>query len=126
MAFASSSTGSKPVIKKERVGYNFKKTFRKPCENFTGSKGNGNLGNRFGGKPHSIKLCPAVNKKGTTCKKVGHFAKMCRSKTQTRSSQADQHNNFCEEKGELSGQRSSEMKMAMYYTRENVFKMSAT
>ena len=52
MAFASSSTGNKPFVIKE-VGYNFKKTFRKPSEKFTGNKGNCNLCKRCGGKPHS-------------------------------------------------------------------------
>ena len=48
MAFESSSTGNKPVIVKEEVGYNFKLTFRKPSEKFTGSKGNDQLFNRCG------------------------------------------------------------------------------
>ena len=30
MAFASSSSGNKPITLKEEVGFNFKKTFRKP------------------------------------------------------------------------------------------------
>ena len=38
MAFASSSTGNKPFVIKEEVGYNFKKTFKKPSEKFTGNK----------------------------------------------------------------------------------------
>ena len=121
MAFASSSTGNRPLVKKEEVGYNFKKTIRKSSEKFTGNKGNGNLCNRCGGKPHSSKQCPALNMKCNTCEKVEHFSKMCSSKTQP-----DQRNNFCEEEGKLSGQTSSEMEMGMYYTRENVFKMSLT
>ena len=56
---------------------------------------------------------------------MGHFSKMCRSKTQPKSGKSDQHN-FCEEEGKLSGQSSSEMEMGMYYTRENVFTMSMT
>ena len=125
MAFAS-STGSRQFVIKEKVGYNFKKPFRKPSEKFTGNKGNGNLCNRCGGKPHSKKPCPALNKKSNTCEKVGHFSKMCRSKTQPKSGKSDQHNNFCEEEGKLSGQTSSEIEMRMYYTRENVFNMSVT
>ena len=125
-AFASSSTGNRPFVIKEEVGYNFKKTFRKPSEKFTGNKGNGNLCNRCGGKPHSSKPCPALNKKCNTFEKVGHFSKMCRSETQPKSGKSDQHNNFCEEEGKLPGQTSSEMEMGMYYTRENVFKMSVT
>ena len=125
-AFASSSTGNRPFVIKEEVGYNFKKTLRKPSEKFTGNKGNGNLCNRCGGKPHSSKPCPALNKKCNTCEKVWHFSKMCRSKTQPKSGKSDQHNNFCEEKGKLPGQTSSEMEMGMYYTRENVFSMSVT
>ena len=124
MGFASSSTGNRPFVIKEEVVYNFKKNFRKPSEKFTGNKGNGNLCNRCGGKPHSSKPCPALNKKCNTCEKVGHFSKMCKSKTQPKSGKSDQQNNFCEEEGKLPGQTSSEMEMGMYYTRENVFNMS--
>ena len=46
MVFASSSTVNRPFGIKEEVVYNFKKTFRKPSEKFTGNKGNGNLCNR--------------------------------------------------------------------------------
>ena len=99
MAIASSSTGNRPIVIKEDVVYNFKKTFRKPSEKLTGNKGNGNLCNRCGGKPHSSNLSPALNKKCNTCEKGGHFSKMCRSKTQPRSGKSDQHNNFCEEEG---------------------------
>ena len=126
MAFASSSTGNRPFVIKEEVGYNFKKTFRKPSEKFTGNKGNSNLCNRCGGKAHSSQPCPALNKKCNTCEKVGQFSIMCRSKTQPKSGKSDQHNNFCEEEGKLSGQTSPEMEMGMYYTRENVFNMSVT
>ena len=35
MAFASSSSGNKPFTVKEEVGFNFKKTFRKPNEKIT-------------------------------------------------------------------------------------------
>ena len=111
MAFASSSTGNRPFVKKEEVGYNFKKTFRKPSEKFTGNKGNGNLCNRCGGKLHSSKPCRALNKKFISWEKLGHFSKMCRSKTQPKSGNFDQHNNFCEEEGKLSGQTSSKMDM---------------
>ena len=124
IAFASSSTGNRPSVIKEEVGYNFKKTFRKPSEKFIGNKGNGNLCNRCGGEPHSSKPCPALNKKCNTCEKVRHFLKMCRSKPQPKSGKSDQQNNFCEEEGKLSGQTSYEMEMGMYYTRENLFKMS--
>ena len=126
MAFASSSTGNITFVIKEEVGYNFKTTFRKRSEKITGDKGNGSLCNRCGGKPHSSKPCPALNKKCNTCEKVGHFSKMFRSKTQPKSGKSDQHNNFCEEEGKLSGQTSSEMETGMYYTRENVFNMSVT
>ena len=126
MALASSSTGNRPFVLKEEVRYNVKKTFRKPSEKFTGDKGNGNLCNRCGVKPHSSKPCPAVNKKCNTCENVRHFSKMCRSKTQPKSGKSDQHNNFCEEEGKLSGQTSTEMEMGMNYTRENVFNMSVT
>ena len=65
MAFASSSTGNRPFVIKE-VGFNFKKTFRKASEKFTGIKGNGYLCNRCGGKPHSSRPCPALNRKCNT------------------------------------------------------------
>ena len=41
MAFASSSTGSQPVIVMEELGYNIEENFRKASEKLTGSKGNG-------------------------------------------------------------------------------------
>ena len=88
-AFACSSTGSRPFVIKEEVGYNFKKTYRKPNEKFTGYKRNGYLGNRSGGKAHSSKLCPALNKKFNTCEKVGHFSKMRRSKIHPKSGKSD-------------------------------------
>ena len=126
MAFASSSTGNRPFVIKEEMGYHFNKTFRRPSEKFTGNKGNGNLCNRCGSKPHSSNPCPALNKKSNTCEKTGHFSKMCRSKTQPKSGKSDQHNNFCEAEGKLSGQTSSKMEIGMYYTRENVFNMPIT
>ena len=126
MAFASSSTGIRFFVINEKVGYNFKKTFSKPSENITGNKDNGNLCIRCGGKPHSSKPCPALNKKCNTCEKVGHFSKMWRSKTEPKWGKSDQHNNFCEEEVKLSGQKSSEMQMVTYYTRENAFNMSVT
>ena len=126
MVFASSSTGNRPCVIKEEVGYNFKKTFRKPSEKFTGNKGNGNLCNRCGGKPQSSKPFLALKKKCNTCEKAGYFSKMCRSKTQPKSGKSDQHNNFCEEEGKMSGQTASEMDMGRYYTRESVFNMSVT
>ena len=124
MAFPSSSTGNRPFVKKEEVGYNFKKTFRKPSEKFNGNKSNGNLCNGCGDKPHNSKPCPALNKKCNTCEKVGHFLEMCRIKSQPKSGESEQHNNFCEEEFKLSGQTSSEMEMGMYYTWKNVFNVS--
>ena len=99
MVFASSSTGNRPFVIKEEVGYIFRKTSRKPSEKFNGNKGNSNLVNRCGGKPHSSKPCLAFNTKCNTCEKVGHFSKMCRSKTQSKSGKSDPHNNLCEEEG---------------------------
>ena len=89
MAFASFSTGNRPFVIKEEVGYNFKKTFRKPSERFTGKKGNGYLCNRCGGKAHSSKPCPASNKKFKIFEKVGHFSKTRRSKIQPKSGKSD-------------------------------------
>ena len=75
---------------------------------------------------HTSKPCQALNRKCNTCEKLGHFSKMCRSKTQPKSGKSDQHNNFCEEEVKLPGQTSSGMEMGMYYTRENVFNLSVT
>ena len=101
---------------KEEVGYNNKKTFRRPSEKFTRSKGNGHLCNGWEGKSNSSMPCPALKKKINTFENVGHFAKRCKSKTQPRPGKSDQHNNFCEEECKLSGQTSSEMEMGMYFT----------
>ena len=73
MAFASSSSGNKPLTVKEE-GFIFKKTFRKPNEKFTAKS---NICTRCGGKPHSNRSCPALSKNCNTCEKVGHFSKMC-------------------------------------------------
>ena len=81
MAFASSSSGNKPFTVKEEVGFNFKKTFRKPNEKITANKSS-NMCTRCGGKPHSSIPCPALSKKCNTCEKMGHFSKMCSSKPQ--------------------------------------------
>ena len=125
-ASATFSTGNRPFVVKEEVGYNFKKTFRKPTEKFTVNKGIGYLCNRCRGKPHNSKPCSAFIMKCNTCEKVRHFSKMCRSKPQPKSGKSDPHNNFFEEEGKLPGQTSSEMEMGMYYTRENVFNLSVT
>ena len=51
MAFVSSSSGNMPFTVKE-VGFNYKKTFRKPNEKFPTPKSN-NMCIRCGGEPHS-------------------------------------------------------------------------
>ena len=89
---------------KEELEYNLKRTFRKTSEKFTGSRGNSYLCNRCECKPHGSKSCPALNKKSNTCEKVGHFAKICKNKTQPTSGYSDQHHNFSEEEGQLCGQ----------------------
>ena len=68
MAFASSSSGNKPFNVKEEVGFDCKKTFRKPNEKITANKSN-NMCTRYGGKPHSSRPCPALNKKATPLKR---------------------------------------------------------
>ena len=79
MAFESSSSGNKPfTVKEEEVGFNFKKTFRKPNEKIMANKSN-KTWTRFGGKPHSFRTLPVLSKKCNTCEKVGHFSKMYRS-----------------------------------------------
>ena len=82
--------------------------------------------NRCGGKSKSSNLCPALNKKFHTCEKVGNFAKICKGKTQPNSGKSDQHNNFCDEEGNLSGQTTSEIEMETYYTQKHMFNMSTT
>ena len=94
MAFAGSSSGNKPFNVKKEVGFNFKKTFRKPIEKTTANKIN-NMCTRCGGKPHSSRPCPVLSKKCNTCEKVGHLSKMCRSKPQPNSGKYNRRNNFC-------------------------------
>ena len=40
MAFANSSSGNKPFIVIEEVGFNFEQNFQKPNDNFTANKSN--------------------------------------------------------------------------------------
>ena len=105
VAFASSSLGNRPFVIKEEVGIQLQKDLQKNS---------------------LVVKAMVTNKKCNTCEKVGNFSKMCRSKTQRKSGKSDQHNNFFEEEGKLSGQTSSEMEIRIYYTRENVFNMSVT
>ena len=124
MAFASSSSGNKHFTVKEKVGFNFKKTFRNPNEKFTANKSN-NMSTRCGGQPHSNRPCPALSKKCDNCEKVGHFSKVCRSKPQQNSGRYKKLNNFCEMKF-FSAQTSPQSGMGMFYTEEQIFSMSAT
>ena len=125
MAFLSSSSGNKPFNVKEEVGFNFKKTFRKPNEKITAKKSN-NMCIRCGGKPHFSRPCPALTKKFITCEKVGHFSKMCRSKPQPNSGQYNEQNNFCEEENVSSEQASPASEIGMFFTKEQIFSMSVT
>ena len=95
MAFASSSSGNKPFNVKKKVGFNFKKTFRKPNEKITANKNN-NMCTRSGGKPHSSRPCPALSEQNNTCEKEGHFSTMCRNIPQPNSAKQKQ-NFYCEE-----------------------------
>ena len=124
MIFASSSSGNNPFTGKEEVGLNFKKTFRKRNEKFTAKESN-NLCTRCGGKPRSIRPCPALSKKCNTCEKVQHFSKMCRSKPQPNSDKYNEQKKFCKE-NISSGQASPLSEMGMLYTNEQIFCMSAT
>ena len=114
-AFAISSSGNKPFNVKEEVGFNFKKTFRKTNENeqITANKSN-NLCTRCGGKPHSSRPCPALSKICSTCEKMGHFSKMCRSKLQPNSGKYNKQNNFCEKENTSSEQASPASEMGMF------------
>ena len=125
MAFASSSSGNKPFTVKEEVGFNFKKTFRKPNEKITANR-NSNMCTRCGGKPHSSRPCPALSKKCNTCENVGHFSKMCRSKPQQNSGKYNKQNNFCEEENVSSEQASPASEMGMFYAKEQIFSLSVT
>ena len=115
MALASSSSGNKSFTVKEEVGFNFKKTFRKPSEKITANKNN-NMCTRCGGKPHSRRPCPALIKECNTCEKLGHFSKMCRSKPQPNSGKYNKQNKFCKEENVSSEQASpaSEMGNDLY------------
>ena len=125
MAFASSSSGNKPFNVKEEVGFNFKKTFRKPNEKITANKNN-NMCTRCGGKPHSSRTCPALSKKCNTCEKVGHFSKMCRSRPQPNSGKYNKQKNFCDEENVFSEQASPASDPGMFYTKEQILGMSVT
>ena len=117
MAFASSSSGNNPFTVKEEVGFNFKKTFRKPIEKITANKGN-NMCTRCGGKPHSSRPCPALSKKCNSCEKMGHFSKTYRSKPGPNSGKYNKQNIFCEEENVSSEQASPASEMGIFYTKE--------
>ena len=125
MAFASSSSGNKHFTVKEEVGFNFKKTFRKPNEKITANKCN-NMCTRCGGKPYSSRPCPSLSKKCNSCEKVGLFSKMCRSKPQPNSDRYNKQKNFCEEENVFSEQASPASEMGMFYTKEQIISMSVT
>ena len=116
MAFASSSSGNKPFTVREVVGFNFRKTFRKPNEKNM-ANGSNNMCTRCGDKPHSSRPCPALSKQWNTCEKVGNFSKMCRSKSQRNSGKYNKQNN-------LRRRKCSEM--GMFYTKEQICSMSVT
>ena len=122
MTFASSSSGNKPFNVKEEVGFNFKKTLRKPNVKTTANKSD-NVCTRCGGEPHS---CPALSKKRNTCEKMGHFSKMCRSKPQPNSGKYNKQNNFCEEENVSSEPASPASEIGMFYNKEQIFSMSVT
>ena len=125
MAFTSSSSVNKSFNVKEEVGFNFKKTFRKPNKKIAADKNN-NMCTRCGVKPHSSRPCPALSKKCNTCEKVGHFPKMFRSRPQPNSGKYNKQNNFCEEENVFSEQASPASEMGMFYTKEQIFSMSVT
>ena len=74
-------------------GFNFKKIFRKPNQEFTTNKSN-NMCTRCGAKPHSSRPCPTLSKKCNTCEKVGHISKMCGSKLHPNSGKFARKKNF--------------------------------
>ena len=73
-AFASSSSSNKPFTVKEEVGFNFKKTFRKPNEKITANKSN-NICTKCGVKPYSSRPCSALSKKMQNLWKGGTLLK---------------------------------------------------
>ena len=113
MAFASSSSGKKPFTVKEEVGFNFKKTIRKPNEKTTANKSS-NMCTRCGGKPHSSRPCPALSKKYNTCENVGHFSKMCQSEPRPNLGKYKKQNNFCEKENASSEQASPASEMERF------------
>ena len=80
---------------------------------------------RSGGKPHSSRPCPALNKKCNTCEKVGHFSKMCRSKPQIQVSTINKIT-FAKKKAFSSEQVSPASEMGMFYAKDQIFSMSVT
>ena len=123
MTFASSLSVNKHLNVKEEVGFNFKRTFRKPIKKVTSNKSN-NMCTRCGGKPHSSRSCPALSKKCNTSEKVGNFSKISRSQPQPNSGKYNKQNNFCQEENVSSEQASPASEMGMFYTKEEIFSMS--
>ena len=81
---------------------------------------------RCGGKPHSSRTCPALSKICNTSEKMGHFSKMCRRKPQPNSGKYNKQNKFREQENNSSEQASPASEMGMFYTKEQIFSMSAT
>ena len=125
MAFESSLSGHEPLAVKQKVGLNFNKTFRKPTEKFMANKSN-NMRTRCIGKPFSLRPCPALKKKCTTCEKVGHFSKIWRSKPQQNLGYYNKQNNFSKEENISPDQASPVLEMRMFYINEQIFSICVT
>ena len=125
MAFASSSSGNKPFIVKEKVGFNFKNTFeKKQLKIFRLIKATICA---LGVAVSHLLVEPVQRlEKKQTCEKVGHFSKMCRSKPQTNSGKCNKQNNFCEEENISSEQASPSSEMIMFYAKEQILNISVT
>ena len=94
---------------------NFKKTIQQPNEKCR------NLCTRCGGKPNSIRSCPALSKKSNILEKVGHFSKMCRTKPNQVQVSTEKQKIFSEE-NISSEQASPQLEMVMFYTKKQNLK----
>ena len=81
---------------------------------------------RYGGKPHSSRTWPTLIKVCNTCERGWDLSKMCKSKPQPISVKYNKQNPFCEEGNNTSEQASPASEMGMFYTKEQIFSMSAT
>ena len=115
MAFACSSSGNKPFTVKKEVGFNLKRTFRKPNEKITAKKSN-NMCSRCGGKPDFKRPCPAVSKKGTPAKRWDTSQKFVEAEPKQIQVNTIHRITFSEKENISSDQASSASEIGFFYT----------